>query len=156
MPKRIRDDEMDAALQAGDPPSSKDHPNDVDWYRAQSAWLQSWRSGVELPKPTDKNRRTEWDKLTKMHERAFAAAVKREEQAREALEAAASWEAVAQAASWAAAVSALELATQKLPAPQAAVKRRAATRQMATAQTAGGEDPAAEVVAGWSRWLRCR
>ena len=110
MPKRLRDDEMDAAVQAGDPPSSDAHPEDADWHRAQNTWLRSWQSDVELPAPKEKSRRTEWDKLTKMHARAVAAAAKRDK-LREAQEAAAAREAVEQEA--AEATAAQEMTTHQ-------------------------------------------
>ena len=145
MPKRLRDDEMDAALQAGAAPSSADHPRDAEWHEAQNAWLRSWRSDVELPKREDKTRRSEWDKLTKMHARALAAAAKRDEEAREARETAAVRKAVAQeAAAQAAKASAQEMTTQQVPVRQVAVKHRAAQRQTATEQTADGEEAAVE------------
>ena len=132
MPKRLRDDEMDAAVQADHHPSSDAHPEDADWHRAQNTWLRSWQSDVELPAPKEKSRRTEWDKLTKMHARAVAAAAKRDK-LREAQEAAAAREAVEQEA--AEATAAQEMTTHQVPAPQATVQR-AATRQTATDKTA--------------------
>ena len=87
MPKRLRDDEMDAALAAGKPPESGDYAEDPAWHRAQDSWLKKWRPTADkLPKPHNKRRRTEWDKLTKAHARAFAAAEKRK--AQDALDAA--------------------------------------------------------------------
>jgi len=81
MPKRLRDDEVDAALEAGDPPRSEGFANDASWHREQSKWLKRWRPDASLPQPGDTTRRTEWDKLTKAHARAVAAGEKREEKA---------------------------------------------------------------------------
>ena len=70
MPKRVRDDEAAAALAEGDPPRSEHYPNDDgSWERAQDDWLQRWQPGTALPARGDKKRRTEWDKVTKKHNR---------------------------------------------------------------------------------------
>jgi len=44
------------------------------WHEKQNEWLERWQPGRALPLPEEKQRRTEWDKLTKQHARALKAA----------------------------------------------------------------------------------
>ena len=80
MPKRLSDAELDAALAAGEPPRSEEYNDDGVWHAEQDRWLSSWQPGRVLPLPKEKQRRTEWDKLTKQHTRAFKAADDRRHQ----------------------------------------------------------------------------
>lgn len=75
MPKLISSAEKAAAIRVGTPPSSDDYPDDADgWHAAQNDWLERWKPGTALPEPADRKRRTEWNKLTKQHERHLKAA----------------------------------------------------------------------------------
>ena len=75
MPKRLSDAELDAALAAGEPPRSQEYIDDDVWHEKQNEWLERWQPGRALPPPPEeKHRRTEWDKLTKQHARAFKVA----------------------------------------------------------------------------------
>ena len=84
MPKRLSDAELDAALAAGEPPRSEEYSDDDVWHEKQNEWLERWQPGRALPPPEEKHRRTEWDKLTKQHARAFKVADDRRHQAPQA------------------------------------------------------------------------
>ena len=46
MPKRLKPEELDAALAAGQPPNSDEYPDDDnDWHQAQNDWLERWLAG---------------------------------------------------------------------------------------------------------------
>ena len=80
MPKRLSDAELDAALAAGEPPRSDQHDDDEVWHAEQQRWLSSWQpERAVLPSPQDRQRRKEWDKLTKQHARALQAAKERQQ-----------------------------------------------------------------------------
>ena len=75
MPKRLRPEQLEAALAAGEAPHSEDYPgDDAPWHDAQDDWLALWQPGSELPARGDPKRRTQWNALTKMHQRHFEAA----------------------------------------------------------------------------------
>ena len=74
MPKRLRPEELEAALAAGEAPYSEDYPEDTAWHKEQEEWLARWQPGLELPARGNAKRRTEWNALTKKHQRHFETA----------------------------------------------------------------------------------
>ena len=72
MPKRADQARVRAAVAAGDPPVSSDHPEDGAWHDAQRDWIAKW-SGRLLPEDGPQRRR-QWDKRKEEHARLVAAA----------------------------------------------------------------------------------
>ena len=73
MPKRLRPGQLQAAVDAGDPPQSADHPTDELWHAAQAKWLAAWGGA---PLPEGKQRRKQWSKRKELHVERVAAAAK--------------------------------------------------------------------------------
>ena len=74
MPKRLRPEELEAARAAGEAPLSEHYPGDDGaWHDAQENWLARWHPGMELPARGNTKRRTDWNALTKKHQRHFEA-----------------------------------------------------------------------------------
>ena len=48
MPKRLRPAQLQAAVDAGDPPQSAEYSTDELWHAAQARWLAIW-GGAALP-----------------------------------------------------------------------------------------------------------
>ena len=75
MPKRLRPEQLEAAVAAGEAPRSEDYPgDDSTWYDEQDNWLARWQPRVALPARGNTRRRTEWNALTKKHQYHFEAA----------------------------------------------------------------------------------
>ena len=73
MPKRPEQARVRAAVAAGDPPASCEHPDDGEWQRAQQDWLAKW--SVRLL-PDGPQRRRQWSNRKEEHARLVQTAAR--------------------------------------------------------------------------------
>ena len=71
MPKLFAEEQLSAAVAAGQPPRRRDYPDDDEWHAKQADWLSDW-SGDRLPDDFERGR--QWDKLKHEHGRLVATA----------------------------------------------------------------------------------